>query len=297
MGKIIKIFLLLTLCNSLSYSQIGWDLDYQSANFAFLMVGYDSNNFEGGYFKKIPYRKGYDNEYIPFTVIYNSPIDYGNITFLYSATMDTIFAADIWWAGQGHITFPDAIDSASQFNYDSTIIGKPISTSYLNYVDEIADSIFDRKADSAWASVKKLSILKKFDTLGTTFRVGLYLFAPAVGKFRSEVAKWILFLYRGQIVTGIDKERQLPNNSQLLQNYPNPFNPTTTIEFSIPKTTYVSLKIYDVLGREIATLASERMNAGTYMKTWNASNIPSGVYFYRLNAGQFVETKKLMLLK
>jgi beta-glucanase (GH16 family) len=102
-----------------------------------------------------------------------------------------------------------------------------------------------------------------------------------------------------ELTTGLasDGSEHIPDHFALSQNYPNPFNPTTTIEFSITKNSDVSLKIYDVLGREIITLASEKMNAGTYMKTWNASNMPSGVYFYQLKAGSYADTKKLLILK
>ena len=89
----------------------------------------------------------------------------------------------------------------------------------------------------------------------------------------------------------------IPGTYRLLQNYPNPFNPSTTIRFSIPKAGPVSLKIYNLLGEEISTLVSERLQAGTHSVQWNALGIPSGVYFYRLQAGDFTGTKKLLLLR
>lgn len=89
----------------------------------------------------------------------------------------------------------------------------------------------------------------------------------------------------------------LPQEWRLYQNYPNPFNPTTTITYSVPSTRYVSLKIYDVLGREVASLVDETTRPGTYTVTWDARGVASGVYFYRLKAGGFVETKKAVLLR
>ena len=83
----------------------------------------------------------------------------------------------------------------------------------------------------------------------------------------------------------------------LNQNYPNPFNPSTTIQFSLPAKEFVTLKIYDVLGKEITTLVNEELNAGSYKNDWNASNLSSGVYFYRLQAGKFSQTRKLTLVK
>jgi len=95
---------------------------------------------------------------------------------------------------------------------------------------------------------------------------------------------------KNDVVREIDK-------MHLLQNYPNPFNPSTTISFSLPRRSFVTLKIYDVIGREIATIVSEELSAGNYSRSWNASNMSNGVYFYRLQADQFSETKKLFLLR
>ena len=92
-------------------------------------------------------------------------------------------------------------------------------------------------------------------------------------------------------------ERVLPTQYVLEQNYPNPFNPTTRITFCIPDNKLVTLKIYDLLGREIALLVSGQKPAGVYSVYWNAAGFPSGIYFYRLQAGSFTETKKLVLLK
>jgi N-acetylneuraminic acid mutarotase len=83
----------------------------------------------------------------------------------------------------------------------------------------------------------------------------------------------------------------------LEQNYPNPFNPTTAIEFSIPKSAFVSLKIYNILGEEVATLVSEKLVTGRYKYNWDASALASGVYFYRIQAGNYVEAKKMILLR
>jgi len=83
----------------------------------------------------------------------------------------------------------------------------------------------------------------------------------------------------------------------LMQNYPNPFNPATTFSFSLPSQSLVSLKVYDALGREVAVVLFEEMPAGTYSRQWNAAGLPSGIYFYRLSAGSFAETRKLVLLK
>jgi len=89
----------------------------------------------------------------------------------------------------------------------------------------------------------------------------------------------------------------LPSEFSLDQNYPNPFNPTTIINYSLPKSAFVKLIVYDVLGRVIKTLVDEEKSAGNYSVQFNGSNLSSGVYFYRLTAGNFISTKKLVLLK
>ena len=93
------------------------------------------------------------------------------------------------------------------------------------------------------------------------------------------------------------KNLKSPANYLLNQNYPNPFNPDTKITYSVPRKSNVSLKIFDLLGNEIKTLVNENEPGGTYSITWNAANLPSGIYFYKLQAGSFVETKKMILLK
>jgi hypothetical protein len=99
------------------------------------------------------------------------------------------------------------------------------------------------------------------------------------------------------IVTSVKTLAQLPNSFSLEQNYPNPFNPVTTISFSLPSRSFVSLKVFDVLGREVATIVSEELPAGSYTRQWNAARVASGVYYYRVNAGRFTETKKMVLLR
>lgn len=89
----------------------------------------------------------------------------------------------------------------------------------------------------------------------------------------------------------------IPSKFTLDQNYPNPFNPTTKIKFSIPADENVSLKVFNVLGQEVATLVNQQMKAGSYSFDWNAASLSSGVYFYRIEAGSFNQTRKMMLLK
>jgi hypothetical protein len=101
----------------------------------------------------------------------------------------------------------------------------------------------------------------------------------------------------GSAGTAVLDDGQTPVSFELKQNYPNPFNPTTTISFNLPLRSFVSLKINDVMGREVAAVVSEEMPAGSYSRQWNAADLPSGIYFYRLHAGSFTKVKQLLLLK
>jgi len=89
----------------------------------------------------------------------------------------------------------------------------------------------------------------------------------------------------------------IPMEFSLTQNYPNPFNPTTVISYRSPVMSNVTLKVYDVLGREVKTLVNQRETAGSHSVTFSAGDLPSGVYFYRLQAGSYSATRKLLLLK
>jgi hypothetical protein len=100
-------------------------------------------------------------------------------------------------------------------------------------------------------------------------------------------------------VSFVEEEQisQVPAEFLLSQNYPNPFNPSTKIKYSIPQSSNVVIKVFDILGNEIETLVNKEQSTGTYEITWYAANLPNGIYFYKLQAGNFIETKKMILLK
>ncbi|MDD3557075.1 MAG: T9SS type A sorting domain-containing protein [Melioribacteraceae bacterium] len=105
-------------------------------------------------------------------------------------------------------------------------------------------------------------------------------------------------LWFGQdFVSDVRELETIPTKFELSQNYPNPFNPSTTIRFQVPQNESVSLKVFDVLGREVATLLNDNLSAGSYEVNFDASNLAAGMYVYRLQAGDFVSAKKMMLLK
>jgi glycosidase len=130
---------------------------------------------------------------------------------------------------------------------------------------------------------------------GTNFSTTLPAYASAVYVLSDSVIRLVV-----PTLTSVKTQpgsNLLPKEFALSQNYPNPFNPSTNVEFSIPSQQFVTLKIYDVLGRVVATLVDERKEAGRYSVQWNASGSSSGVYFYTMRAGTFARTNKMLLLR
>ena len=99
------------------------------------------------------------------------------------------------------------------------------------------------------------------------------------------------------VIVGIDDQDQIPDVYALSQNYPNPFNPSTIIEYDLPEESFVNLTIYNLLGEQVAILVNDRMNAGRYEVKFIANNVPSGVYFYQIQSGNFMDTKKMLLVR
>ncbi|RJP61783.1 MAG: T9SS C-terminal target domain-containing protein, partial [Ignavibacteriales bacterium] len=123
-----------------------------------------------------------------------------------------------------------------------------------------------------------------FDSVLTSNQIFKLWMADSVGKCK-------------ETSTGVESEGKTPNDYMLWQSYPNPFNPTTVIQYQLPKSSSVTLKLYDILGREVSTLVNETQDAGMYKYKLNASNLSSGVYLYQLKAGTFTMTKKITLIK
>ena len=134
---------------------------------------------------------------------------------------------------------------------------------------------------------------------GTTAEPKYYSFTDAkrlAGKYNYRL-KQIDFGGSFKYSSEVEVDVTAPLTFYLEQNYPNPFNPTTTIKYGIPERTFVELKVYDVLGKEIASLVNEEKPSGSYEVEFIANNLPSGIYFYTLSTGNFFSTKKMVLLK
>ena len=125
--------------------------------------------------------------------------------------------------------------------------------------------------------------------------------ATSYGRLPNGSSNWQILNPRtrgfSNVVTDVEDEFNTISEYRLNQNYPNPFNPTTNISFTIPATSNVSLKVFNILGREVATLINETKSAGNYSINFNASGLSSGVYFYQLTTDNFTSTKKFTLMK
>jgi len=141
-----------------------------------------------------------------------------------------------------------------------------------------------------------------FNDVEDPFNSGLALY-PSLGDLRNDIGAYggpraeLLPDISGIVSIQEIKFNQVPNSLVLFQNYPNPFNPITVIQYSIPSRRGVLLKVYDILGNEIATIVNEEQERGVYTINFNGSGLASGMYIYRLQAGSFIDTKKMILLK
>jgi len=133
---------------------------------------------------------------------------------------------------------------------------------------------------------------------GTTNGLSSVFFIDSLNGWAVGVSGTILHTTNGGVSFVEEQEiDEIPTEFLLSQNYPNPFNPSTKIKYSVPQSSQVQIKVFDVLGNEIETLVNEEKPVGTFELNWYAENLPSGVYFYQLKAGSFIETKKMVLIR
>jgi hypothetical protein len=158
-------------------------------------------------------------------------------------------------------------------------------SSCLIFVPASLDTVFTFSFQSLYANPRDVTLDEENGFM--------YITDSDMDFFSNEDAIWVMPV----ITVNVLEENTAALSYELLQNYPNPFNPGTTIRWQSAVSSKQTIKIFDLLGREIATLVDEEKPAGTYEVTWNAANLPSGIYFYKLKAGGYTATKKLMLLK
>jgi hypothetical protein len=180
-------------------------------------------------------------------------------------------------------------------SFSATITGNTVKLNWAT-TTELNNSGFDILRQAQNDQWEKIAFVKGH---GTTTEVHNYSFIDANlngGRYAYKL-KQLDFNGSFKYSDAVYVEIAQPLNFKLFQNYPNPFNPSTTINFQIQETEFVTLKVYDILGNEITTLVNEKKESGSYNIAYNASGLSSGTYIYQLRMGSFVETKKLILIK
>ena len=124
-----------------------------------------------------------------------------------------------------------------------------------------------------------------------------FSFGDIAGNYYSWSGSLVMLRYRVITTDVAQGSGEMPTQLELTQNYPNPFNPSTTIRYSLPHTSFVTLSVYNTLGQEVAQLVNEQQQPGYHEAVFRGDRLASGVYFYRLEAGQFTSVKKLLLVK
>jgi len=212
----------------------------------------------------------------------------------------TNFVMDIGGGWESNFIFPEAVlligDTLSMWYIgidQAGVCRTGYATSSDGGVvwDKYAENpVLDRGAVGAWDRVTACPGTVLFD--GTTYKMWYESFDGSGGGSIGYATA------PDSIPTiGVKDEGVIPDRYELSQNYPNPFNPETVISYSIPKTENVSLVVYNLIGEEVARLTDEKQVAGIHTVNWDASYVASGIYFYRLQAGEFVKTRKMVLLK
>jgi hypothetical protein len=194
--------------------------------------------------------------------------------------------------------FEELIDSLRARKGDSTLVCTPyipkhycVDTGYVTLFGiQVKRKIFTRNTSEVSTSI----------TYGVNFGIIFSYYSDFWASASESLVGCYIngILYGDTTLTTIQNiNGEIPSSFSLSQNYPNPFNPATNIKFAIPKNEFVKITVFDILGKEIVTLVNEQLQPGTYETNWNASNYPSGVYFYRLQADDFSETKRMTLIK
>jgi ligand-binding sensor domain-containing protein len=243
-------------------------------------VWYGSDTIGGGKFDR-------DSTWIIYA---NSQIDFA----IYSLDID--IENNIWFGGTNFISKFDGVSDWTTFDYPDGgwYVQMELDTSKIVWFASWLDGFLklDYSNGEQWEHIYP----PNYPELMNEGCWGLT--RDSKGNFWIGYNNGYIAVYNPDAVSSIDdKENTVPENFILFQNYPNPFNPSTKIVYQIPELSFVTIKIYDVLGNEIAVLVNEEKPVGSYEVEYNASSLPSGVYFYQLNAGSFIETKKMILIK
>ncbi len=215
-------------------------------------------------------------------------------TILYVGTLyKGVFRKSLGANSWTHVPFPDSTNPVSCFAVDgANLFAGTFCIDSLHY----SHGVFCLENNgSNWIAVSVPGL--KDSTIVSA--LGVYngnLYVGTGGTFGMP-SQYYGLLSVPAAIDGVRSTDEMPSKFTLEQNYPNPFNPSTVINYQLPANCFVTLKVYDVIGRNVATLISERQNAGEHSAIFNGVGLPSGVYLYRLTAGNLSQTRKLMLIK
>lgn len=167
--------------------------------------------------------------------------------------------------------------------------------------ERVENPIVDGWKRVKFSTEKIIGVVPEFSKLefmfwGISNKVGYISMSISIDNLFGEDSLGVKTIYDVFDITSVPSQ-EIPSRFQLSQNYPNPFNPTTRIKFALPKESNVTLNIYNLLGQEVETLISKVMSVGYHTVDFNATNLPSGMYVYRIEAGNFVQSKKMLLMK
>jgi len=184
------------------------------------------------------------------------------------------------------------VDHQSNFGSNLLVCSNIAGADY--YVFELSpDSLFNEAGNNVIKTTSKPQVATDDLNLSTNTWYWRVKVRNSQNETGWSVTWWFVYYADATKVS----DSKIISEYSLFQNYPNPFNPTTTINFTIPKTSFVTLKVYDLLGKEIATLVNEEKHAGSYNIEFNGKDLPSGIYLYRIYAGEYIQTKKMILMK
>lgn len=256
-----------------SYSQNDSIIKNGFVSIATLIVDYSTNDFDGG---NISYYScaDCDIDSIPISVDYDSPGDFGGVTFKLSSLQDTIFDATIIWMGIGQINYPNEFSELAPFTNTNIAINKPNDFRYIGTDgNSITDDYLINKANSAWNTIDSLEITNLFAEKG--FKSAIYLYPPTVGMFDPNAAKWIIFLYHNDQLNAIDSNS---SKRTQLQITPNPTNGEVTIVLNLTNLDKTNYKIFNQSGQ----LVAKGEFLGCYYQL-DMSLLNSGLYFLHLS--------------
>lgn len=281
---------LIIVANSVQ-GQSSWQLKNDSMDLGILVSDYQTYTFEKGNFSTHQPCDNEDADSLPFIIRYIEPLDFGQISFLYSKNFDTLSCATIVWMGQGEIKFPRDFLPADSFKTQQTNIASPVSFQYL-YVNT-PDSSFQEKADSAWNAVKSLQVVKDFSQ--QPYRVGIYLYPPSVGAFKPSVAKWIIFLYQGKVTTKVKQLVETESQHTMFLNFANNADSRIAITYQVKSSGYVTVALYSANGVKVAELANGFHEPASYTVNFDAGRFAQGIYFCRISAGNVTDVRRMVI--